>query len=545
MNQQSPLERFYHWESQTPKNLYLRQPVNDRWHEYSYQKAGDEIRRIAAALKSLNYEPGTRIALLSKNCAHWIMADYAIWMAGYVSVPLYPTLTSKSITKILDHSEAKAIFVGKLDGYEQQREGISESIQKISFPLYGIEEGLQWNDLIKKHDPIKENIVRNPEEMMTIMYTSGTTGMPKGVMINFKAMEFVVVNGIKKFKVRESKEHFFSYLPLSHIAERILVQLIGTHAGSTINFAESLEKFAGNLQSVQPTIFLGVPRIWAKFQEGVMNKMPTLDTLLKIPLVNSTVRRLILKKLGLMKAKMCLTGAAPIPVASLKWFQKIGIEIHDIYGMTENLAYSHGNLPDVKFGTVGRAWDDIEVRLSAEGEIQTRHPGHMMGYYKEPALTAEAFTEDGYLRTGDKAEMDADGYYRITGRIKDLFKTDKGKYIAPAPIEEKLSANTDIDQVCVVGMGIPQPIALIVLSPAGKAKSKEQIIESLSKTLTEVNTKLENYEKLETGVIMHEAWTVENNLMTPTLKIRRTDVEKIYLPHYPKWYAEKALVVWE
>lgn len=541
----SPLERLYHWESTTPNNLYLHQPVNDQWHEYSYQKAVDQIRRMAAALRAMNLGPGSRVALLSKNCAHWIMADYAIWMAGYVSVPLYPTLTANSIRKIVDHSEAKVIFVGKLDGYESQREGIAESIQKISFPFFGITEGLQWDTLIEQHEPIKENVIRNVEEMITLMYTSGTTGMPKGVMLNPKAMEFVVINAVKKFYLKESKEHFFSYLPLSHIAERLLVQLIGTHTGSTIHFTESLEKFAGNLQSVQPTIFLGVPRIWAKFQEGVMTKMPSLDTLLKIPLVSSLIKRVILKKLGLSKAAMCLTGAAPIPVSSLKWFQKIGLEIHDIYGMTENMAYSHGNLPDVKFGTVGKAWDDIEVRLSTEGEIQTRHPGHMMGYYKEPGLTAEAFTEDGYLRTGDKAEMDSDGYYRITGRIKDLFKTDKGKYIAPAPIEEKLSANADIDQVCVVGMGIPQPIALIVLSPLGKAKSKETIVESLSQTLKSVNAVLEGYEKLETGVIMNEAWTVENNLMTPTLKIRRSDVEKIFVPHYPKWYADKGLVVWE
>jgi long-chain acyl-CoA synthetase len=187
----------------------------------------------------------------------------------------------------------------------------------------------------------------------------------------------------------------------------------------------------------------------------------------------------------------------------------------------------------------------VKVKLSDQREILTKHPGTMMGYYKEPGMTAEMFDADGFLKSGDVGEFDKQNFLTITGRIKDLFKTDKGKYVAPTPIEMHLLANQDIDQVCVVGMGIPQPIALVILSLIGKSKSKEEIMKSLSNTLLQVNEFLESYEKLETAVIMKSTWSIENGLLTPTLKVKRNEVEKIHLPKYPMWYHAKGLVVWE
>lgn len=543
---ETPLDAFLHWEKDRPKQLFLRQPVNGSNIDWTYGEAGMEIRKMASALKAMDLPPNSHIAILSKNCAHWIMSDLAIWMAGHISIPIYPTFSANTISQILEHSESRVIFIGKLDDFSEQRSGIPPNIKCISFTLYGEKEGEQWDDLITKHQPIEVPAKRQPEELSTIKYTSGTTGRPKGVMITFGAFNAVTPRALKTgFKLEPYGQKFFSYLPLSHIAERILVQMGAIYLGAEIHFSESLEKFPENLMNTQPTVFLAVPRIWAKFREKIELKMPKLDSLLKIPIISNVVKKAIKKKLGLSKAKWILTGAAPISVDLLQWFDKIGIEIHEVYGMTENLAYSHINLNERKFGTVGKAWDNVFVKISEEGEIQTKHRGQMLGYYREPELTRSVFTEDGFLKTGDKGEVDAQGFTTITGRIKDQFKTDKAKFVDPAPIELKFLSNADIEQVCVVGMGIPQPIALAVLSAAGKSKTPEQIEKSIESAMSSINPTLEAYERIAATIILKDDWTVENGLMTPTLKVKRNEVEKIHLPKYPQWYKMNKSVIWE
>jgi long-chain acyl-CoA synthetase len=479
----NPLEVFLYWERNIPDQLFLRQPINDVNHDWTYRQAGEHIRRIAAALLKYHLPPKSQVAILSKNCAHWVMADLAIWMAGHASV-------------------------------------------------------------LKNNEPLKDLVKRDPKETATIKYTSGTTGNPKGVMITFAALNYPVANALKLYGA-PNHGRFFSYLPLSHIAERMLVELGALYSGSEIHFSESLEKFPDNLMNTQPTVFLAVPRIWAKFREKIEQKMPKLDRLLKIPVVSTIVKKAIRKKLGLSKAKFIACGAAPISVDMLQWFYKLDILIQEVYGMTENLAYSHTNLKDAKFGTVGRAWPDVEVRFSEQGELLMRHPALMTGYYKEPQLSASMFTEDGFLKTGDKGEVDSEGFTTITGRIKDQFKTDKAKFVDPAPIELKLLSNADMEQVCVVGMGIPQPIALVVLSALGKQKSKSEVEASVKRSLDEINPQLESYERIRAAIILKQDWTVENGLMTPTLKVKRNEVEKIYLPKYPKWYEQNQTIIWE
>jgi long-chain acyl-CoA synthetase len=546
----SPLEKFYHWEKTTPEKIFLHQPVHGEWHDYSFQKAGEQIRRMASALISHNLPPASNIAILSKNCAHWIMADLAIWMAGHVSVPLYPNLTSASIRQILDHSETKLIFVGKLDDYNSQKQGIPPSVGKISFSLYGISDGNSWDDLLNQHKPVEPNIDRDPDELVTIMYTSGTTGVPKGVMFNFRQLAWTADAAVKSLQ-----EHFgfpfharlFSYLPLSHIAERMITELTGMTIGAHITFADSLETFGRNLADTQPYLFFGVPRIYSKFQEKILEKVSQkkLNLFLKIPILRSYIKNKIKKNIGLSQAPIIGVGAAPVPPVLVKWYGSLGITVRDIYGMTETCGFCTFNVGEVKVGSVGQPWAGVEVKLSDTGEILTRHPGCMMGYFKEPAMSDEILDESGFVKTGDVGEFDSKKFLTITGRIKDIFKTDKGKYVAPAPIEMRLLTNNDIDQVCVVGMGIPQPIALIILSISGKKKSKEDLRASIEKSLSEANQSLEGYEQLETAVILKNDWSIENGLLTPTLKVKRNEVEKLFLPHYPKWYADKSLVAWE
>ncbi|MDZ4715015.1 MAG: AMP-binding protein [Cytophagales bacterium] len=542
----NPLEYFLHWEKTFPLDLLLRQPQGGEWKTWTYRQAGEEIRSIANHLRSLALPPNSHIAILSKNCAHWIMADLAIMMSGHVSVPLYPTLPADSLRQILIHSEARVIFIGKLDNFDSQREGVPE-ISRIYFGAYGIQEGDTWEQIVAATPRIEKVDTLNPDDLMTIVYTSGTTGNPKGVMHAFKSFDATLKAARAAVKFPD-RPRLFSYLPLSHIAERIGIETMGLLLGAQFSFSESLESFPKNLAATRPHYFFAVPRIWAKFQEKILEKIPEskLNKLISIPLLGGIIKRSIRKKLGLNQSKLFFSGAAPLGVGLLEWWQKLGITIYEVYGMTEDCVYAHFNSESgYKFGTVGKPLPGLQVKLGANDEICVKSDYLMRGYYKEPELTASMFDEDGFLKTGDTGSIDSEGYLTIVGRVKDQFKTDKGKYISPAPIEMKLLENKDIGQVCVVGMGIPQPIMLTVLSDAAKSKTKSEIAKSLSDTIESINLHLETYERLEHAVIMQQDWTQENGLLTPTLKLKRNALEKIYVPKYRTWFQEKERVVWE
>ncbi len=542
---QSPLEMLYRWESETPNKLYMRQPINDEWHKWTWSETATEVRKMAAYLQSLDLAPKSKIAILSKNCTHWIMSDLAIMMAGHVSVPLYPNLKAESIKQILDHSETKLVFVGKLDDFASMRPGIPKDMPCIAYPFYSEEGYPVWGDLVKDIEPVAENIVREPNDLATIIYTSGTTGMPKGVMHKFYNFSFATSNAVPLLGLA-TEERFFSYLPLCHIAERLLVEMGSLYSGGMVSFAESLDTFAKNLSDTKPTAFLGVPRIWTKFQQGILTKLPQkkLNVLLAIPGVSSLIKKKIKSGLGLQEARNVFTGAAPTPVSTLKWFKRLGINIQEAYAMTENCCYSHVTLnDDIQFGFVGKALPHCEVKLSEKNEILIKHVALMDGYYKEEKQTQDTI-KDGWLYTGDEGYIDSKGFLKITGRVKDLFKTSKAKYVAPAPIEMKLSANKNIEQVCVVGENIPQPIALITLSEYGKSRPAEDLVASLSKTLKVVNPKFDAHERLKKIIVLDQEWTIENNLLTPSMKIKRNEVEKLHKENYVSWYEREEEVIW-
>jgi long-chain acyl-CoA synthetase len=543
----SPLAQFLKWEKEIPDRLFLRQPVSGEWRTWTYKQAGDEIRRIASGIKATGIPEKSNVALLSKNCAHWVMADLAIMMCGHVSVPIYATLSAHAIQQILVHSESKLIIVGKLDDYSQQKSGIPATIIKMGVALFDINEENTWEEWIKKYEPVQQTYSWKLNDLLTIIYTSGTTGNPKGVMHTVEAFDATVTQATTELKLRKHP-YLFSYLPLCHIAERMGIEMIAIYDGGTLSFAESLELFPKNLADTQPTTFFAVPRIWGKFKEKILEKLPQkkLNTLLSIPIVSSLVKKSIKKKLGVANAEFIVSGAAPISAELVKWFEKLDIKIMQAYGMTEDCVYAHFNRHNAnRHGTVGKPLQGLKVKIAEDREIRLKSKGNTIGYYKDPELSKQLFDEEGYLRTGDQGEISSDGFLTITGRTKDQFKTDKGKYIAPAPIEMKLMLNTDIEQVCVVGMGVPQPMALVVPSALGKNKSKGDLIQSISQTLSEINPTLESYETIEKAVVMKGDWTIENGLMTPSMKIKRNEVEKLHLPKYPAWFELKGKVVWE
>ena len=536
----SPLEMLYKWEKEKPNKIFLSQPIDGLWHDWTWKEFGLEVRKMASYLKQLNLSDGSKIGLLSKNCAHWLMADMAIMMSGHVSVPLYPNLNSETLSKILSHSETKLLFVGKLDNFQDMKDGVPDGMNCITFPFYS-EDYPKWDDLLNNVVPLQEKIIRKPDELATIIYTSGTTGTPKGVMHKFFNFSFATTNAVKIIPLKE--ESFFSYLPLCHIAERLLVQMGSLYCGGRVFFAESLDTFAKNLSDVSPTVFLGVPRIWTKFQQGILSKIPQrkLIFLLKIPLISSIIKNKIKKNIGLGKASNIFTGAAPIPVSLINWFSRLGINIQEAYAMTENTCYSHVTLRDkIKIGSVGQSLPLCQVKLSKEKEILIKHDALMDGYYKMEDETNQTII-NGWLYTGDEGFIDEEGFLKITGRVKDLFKTSKGKYVAPSPIEMKISINKNIEQVCVVGTELPQPIALVVLSEKGKNKISQDLKINLNRTLDIVNSKLENHEKIHNFIILDQPWTVTNKLLTPTMKIKRNIIEKKYSFFYKEWYDKESI----
>ena len=542
MNYLSPLAMLYKWEQEKANEIYLSQPIDGIWHNWTWKEYGIEVRKMASYLKSLDLPDNSKIALFSKNCAHWMMTDLAIMMSGHVSVPLYPNLNAETLGKILKHSEAKLLFVGKLDNYADMKPGVPTDMQCITFPFYA-ENYPRWDDLTKDVSPIQENIIRDHQELATIIYTSGTTGDPKGVMHKFYNFSFATTNAVNSLHL--DNEVFFSYLPLCHIAERLLVQMGSIYSGGRVCFAESLDTFAANLAEATPTVFLGVPRIWTKFQQGILAKLPQkkINVLLSIPIISTLIKKKIQKGLGLSKARNIFTGAAPTPMALIKWFARLGINIQEAYAMTENTCYSHVSYSDkIRIGSVGQALPLCDVKLSHQNEILIKHDALMDGYYKDQDETNKTII-DGWLHTGDEGVIDADGFLKITGRVKDLFKTSKGKYVAPSPIEMKLSANKNIEQVCVVGTEIPQPIAIIVLSERGKEKVEADLIASLETTLEVVNPKLDSHEKIHNIIVVKEDWTVENKLLTPTMKIKRNAIEKLYNANYKAWYEGERIIM--
>jgi long-chain acyl-CoA synthetase len=540
----SPLEAFLHWEANTPNRTFLNQPIEGKIISFTFAEVGEEARKIASAIKGYKLPDRSHIALLSKNCAHWHISDLAIMMSGHVSIPIYPTLTSDTIHQILTHSESKAIIIGKLDDYESQKSGIPD-IPKIGIGLYGTNETPQWESILVNYEPLKAIDTPKPEDLHTIIYTSGTTGTPKGVMHTVSNFMNSSNNLLSRIDIPEHPR-FFSYLPIAHVAERLLETFSFIH-GAEVSFPESLKTFASDLEKSQPHLFFAVPRIYAKFQEKILEKMPQkkLNILLKIPVLNGIIKNKLKSKLGLKESRINVSGAAPLSSSLMTWFKTIGIEIQQLYGMTEDCCLSHGNFAGVnKIGTVGKAQNDVEIKLSAEGEILIKNDCLMTGYYKAPEITAEVF-DNGYFKTGDIGEYDHEGYLTITGRVKDQFKTDKGKYISPTPIELQLSGNTDIEQICIVGTGIPQPIALITLSELGKAKSKLDVSKSLIASVNDVNPTLEKHEKIEKIIIMKEDWTVDNGLTTPTLKVKRNAIEKIHQQFYKEWFEKEDKVIFE
>jgi len=550
----SIIEKFYQHERDNADRVFLRQPVGDNWIEMTYSEAGREARKVATELSNMGLLPGDHVGILSKNCRHWVITDLAIMMAGLVSVSYYPSLPKDQLAEVIDLSDIKALFIGRLEKWGDRGETIDESIKVIRFPHYQgdakVDIGEEWSQLIANSEPLKGNPTPDLNSVWTIKYTSGTTGTPKGVVHLHRTPALLISNEIKTnwigvFKLSHPK--YFSYLPLNHISERMGVEVPAIYGCGSISFAENLESFFNNLKDVQPVFFFAVPRIWTKFYQGVTAKIPEskLNLLLKIPVVSSLVKRKLLNSIGLGNVKVAATGAAITPAFIKDFYGRLGIHLIEAYGMTETCG-SITNAPDPKApqDSVGQAVPGAKLRVDKEtGEILMSTPYMMAGYYNNQQKTAEVL-EDGWLQSGDKGVIDDQGYVRITGRVKDAFKTAKGSYVTPNPMEEFIAGNKYVEQVCVAGLGIPQPIAIINLGEAATGQTQEIIAASLLKTIGELNPTRAKFEHISTVVVQREAWSDQNGFLTPTLKVKRSKLDETFGEKYLDWHESSDPVIW-
>ena len=548
---------FYEWERKLKDKPFLRQPFGDKWEEYTWGETGQMARKLATGLKTLGLPPKSHIGLMSKNCREWIIADLAIYMAGYVSVPFFPTLNSKELKSLLHFGDVNALFMGKVNAWDEIKNGIPDDMPLIAFPHYKdcseISVGHQWFDFINKFEPQQEDFYPDRSDVWTIIFTSGTTGTPKGVVLDYQTnenTECLTTPEHNPLRVDfNGKNSFFSYLPLNHIAERIVVEWTCFRYGGTISFTESIETFAQNLGSVQPTVFFGVPRIYTKFQMGILSKFPQekLNKLLSIPIVSSLLKMVLKKKLGLSKAKAIVTGAAPMQESQRVWYRSLGVKITNGYGMTENCAICTqlpGEITD-KPGSVGKAQPKVDIKIDSEtGEILMRGPYVMKGYYNDPETTNNTI-KNGWLYTGDRGRIDDEGNLYITGRVKDAFKTTTGEFVEPGKIEALFGDVTEFEQMCVAGFGIAAPILLVVPSEGANSIDKDTLKQQLNNKLESVNKDQVSFRKVSTIVIMKEAWTPENGLCTPTLKIKRVKIDEKFMSKYKQWHENSEAVIWE
>jgi long-chain acyl-CoA synthetase len=551
IREELPLESLYRWERQRGERIFLTQPIGRGFRQWTWTQAADEVRRMAAYLRVQEWEPGSRIAVLSKNCAWWILADLAVWMAGHVSVPIFPSLRPQSIRYILEHSGAVACFLGATDEKVGPELSSMRGIRWISLPTAHEFARNTWQSIIESTARLVESPARGPNDLATIIYTSGTTGTPKGVMHRFGAFG-CNAHALTALLNLGPDERILSYLPLAHIVERVAVEACACRMGWHVYFSQGIDSFLADLDRAQPTLFLSVPRLLVKFRQGVFAHISKrhLDLLLHVPVVNSLVRHSVLRKLGLGAVVHAACGAAPLPVEVLVWYRKLGLDLCEGYGMTETMITHFPRPGCVRPGYVGAAIECVESQVSPEGELLVRSPMNMLGYYRDPAATRAAFTPEGFFRTGDLVTTAPDGQVRIVGRLKEQFKTSKGEYVAPAPIEGRLMAHPAVEACCVMGAGQASPFAVLVISEAERVRCADPAVRgalesSLEACMQAINHDVEPYARIGMLVIADGPWTTSNGFLTPTFKLKRGVLESRYQAMVDEWRSRNTTVVWQ
>lgn len=537
-------------EKERAHHVYLRQPCGGVWHEFTWSETMQQARKVAAFLQKVGLKKGDHISIVSKNCAEWFIIDFGVFLAGMVLVPLFPNQNKETNQYILEHAEVKLVFVGKLDNHKTARSYIPEKYSTINMGYHkDLQTDYTWSDVLAA-EPLLDLEEPSPEDLFTIVYTSGTSGTPKGAMYTNKALTNylnIFLDDISRLgKINHYK--LISFLPLAHVYERMVLELSSTSFSSDISFIESSETFTKNLREIKPTVFTAVPKIWGTFQKKIEQKIHPnrFKILLKIPFISSLIKKKIVKSLGLDSTLFFVSGAAHLPSSIISFFEKLDIKIIEAYGQTEDLCYCTMALPNERpYGYVGTPRLEVQVQLGENSELLVYSPCLMKGYFKEEEATKNAFTEEGWLRTGDIAEIDSNNRIKIIGRLVDKFKNQTGEFVSPATVEKLFAYNPVIEQVCLVGKGLPSNVMLVTLNEAVDVSDKIEINGLLEEIVNHVNSKLQKHEKVSHMIVAKELWTTDNNMLTPTLKVKRKFIEQYYQDLIQKVLHKKNIVEWE
>ncbi len=515
------------WLEACPDRVWLRDRKGDDFSEWTWQSAFDEFQAVAAWLEAQYGDSGTSIGILSKNRAHWTLADMAILASGNVSIPLFTTQNAETTEYVLNFAEVKLIVLGEASNWDKIKPILPAGTRVLVLP--GVDAGedvdaLHWNDVVQEYKGQRAKHQCRHDELFTIPFTSGTTGLPKGVMQTHDSMLIPAVRALDFFQIRENPR-LFSYLPLSHIAERAIVWINSLVCCGTITYNEDQNTLVRDMSETAPTLFFGVPRVWEMLHQGILAKLgsqETLDAMLADD--KAGTQALIQAATGFTDYDILLSAAAPIPASLLRWYETLGITICEGFGQTEAMGLI-GNTPDKRrIGSIGHPVPGVQVKLSEENELMCKADGLSTGYYKQPEKTAETFV-DGWVHTGDKARIDEDGFIYITGRVKDYFKTVQGKFVAPPPIEDAFAECHYVEQLCLLGRGYSKTVMTCVLSPAATEQSKAAVEKALLEQTEKVNNAIEKHARIGAVIISDEPWSIDNGMMTPTLKLKRDQVE--------------------
>ena len=563
----------------------LNYKEDDEWQKISSAEMLERAEKIALGLHALGLRKNDKAAILAANSPAWTLSDAGCQFAGIVVVPIYTTLAPDAVKYILNDSEAKILFLDNREMFERVAE-ILPDCAKIGKIVFFDGEAAAKNSVTlaeleadgAKLKADKPDLIYDlskaaaPDDAATIIYTSGTTGEPKGVMLSHANIISNVIDAGENFSFSK-KDTALSVLPLSHVFERSGMYLY-IFNGMRVFYAESIEKIADNLAEVRPTIFVGVPRIfekvYARAKQQAAQSSPLKEKIFDwaietgrkyaesiedsddatrwLGMKHGIADKLVFSKLREFfggRLRCCITGGAALSDDIWLIFSGAGIPIMQGYGLTETSPVISSNNPlEARLGTVGKLIRNAEARIAADGEIEVSTPGVMLGYYKKDDATRKSFTADGWFKTGDIGEIDRDGFLKITDRKKELFKTSGGKYIAPAPIEQKILASRYVSQVVLVGSERKFPAALIVpnfdalenyarsenlnlKTPADFCTSEE--INGLIETEVEkACAGLSRYEKVKKIALLEHELSVETGEMTPTLKIKRRVVDEKY-----------------
>lgn len=508
-----------------PERIWLRDVAQARFRDWSWREAREEFNAVAAWLQQTVPQSGAHCAVLSPNRAHWVLADMAIVASGGATVPLFTTLPAATAQYILEFARVKVLFVGEASNWDQVRCVLPADILIVTLPGVEVrEEHVRWEDILRAHRGQRSTHVATPDELMSIVFTSGTTGEPKGVMHNHHSMLLPMRRCADAFSMAEHPR-FLSYLPLSHVAERQAVLMQSVLHGGTITFNEGPDFLLRDLVGCRPTFFFGAPRIWEQLRQQIeadFGSAQALEEALARDPQGTVLRARTL--VGLDEARYLLTGAAPAYEDLINWWARLGLSLMDGYGMTEAMGLIGSTAQNTRRGSIGKPVPGVEVRLSDSGELLCRADGMALGYYRREDETAATFV-DGWVHTGDRARVDGDGFYYITGRMKDYFKTIHGKYVAPAPIEGRFSECSCVDQLCLLGRGYSKTVMVCVLSPVALTQARSATEAALIAQVGVVNSELERHARIGAVIVAGEPWSIENGVLTATLKIRRAEVE--------------------